>query len=53
VFYANGRFVLVGSSANAPSRQIAVKIGLTMSNSIVTLAEADHGHRCAYTLDTL
>ena len=49
----DGRFFLVCPNANAPSRQIAVKMGLISHNSAVTLAEAEHGHRCTYTLDTL
>lgn len=48
-----GRFYLVCPNANAPSRQIAVKMGLISHNSAVTLAEKDHGHRITYTLDTL
>lgn len=48
-----GRFFLVCPNANAPSRQIAVKMGLFTHNSAVTPAEAAHGHRCTYTLDTL
>ena len=48
-----GRFFLVCPNANAPSRQIAVKMGLITHNSAVTPAEAEHGHRCTYTLDTL
>jgi len=48
-----GRFFLVCPNANAPSRQIAVKMGLITHNSAVTPAEAAHGHRCTYTLDTL
>ena len=48
-----GRLFLVCPNANAPSRQIAVKMGLITHNSAVTPAEADHGHRCTYTLDTL
>ena len=48
-----GRFFLVCPNANAPSRQIAVKMGLISHNAAVTLAEAEHGHRCTYTLDTL
>jgi 2-polyprenyl-3-methyl-5-hydroxy-6-metoxy-1,4-benzoquinol methylase len=50
---ANGRLFLVCPNANAPSRQIAVKMGLISHNSAVTPAEAEHGHRCTYTLDTL
>jgi 2-polyprenyl-3-methyl-5-hydroxy-6-metoxy-1,4-benzoquinol methylase len=49
----NGRFFLVCPNANAPSRQIAVKMGLISHNTAVTLAEAEHGHRITYTLDTL
>jgi 2-polyprenyl-3-methyl-5-hydroxy-6-metoxy-1,4-benzoquinol methylase len=48
-----GRFFLVCPNANAPSRQIAVKMGLITHNSAVTTAEAEHGHRCTYSLDTL
>jgi 2-polyprenyl-3-methyl-5-hydroxy-6-metoxy-1,4-benzoquinol methylase len=48
-----GRFFLVCPNANAPSRQIAVKMGLISHNSAVTPAEAEHGHKCTYTLDTL
>lgn len=49
----DGRFFLVCPNANAPSRQIAVKMGLISHNAAVTPAEAEHGHRCTYTLDTL
>lgn len=49
----DGRLFLVCPNANAPSRQIAVKMGLITHNSAVTPAEAEHGHRCTYTLDTL
>jgi SAM-dependent methyltransferase len=48
-----GRFFLVCPNANAPSRQIAVKMGLISHNAGVTPAEAEHGHRCTYSLDTL
>lgn len=48
-----GRFFLVCPNANAPSRQIAVKMGLITHNAAVTPAEAEHGHQCTYTLDTL
>ena len=40
-------------NANAPSRQIAVKMGLITHNAAVTSAEAEHGHRRTYTLDAL
>ncbi len=49
----NGRFFLVCPNANAPSRQIAVKMGLITHNSAVTPAEKEHGHVITYTLDTL
>jgi 2-polyprenyl-3-methyl-5-hydroxy-6-metoxy-1,4-benzoquinol methylase len=49
----NGRLFLVCPNANAPSRQIAVKMGLILHNTAVTRPEAEHGHRCTYTLDTL
>ena len=49
----NGRFFLVCPNANAPSRQIAVKMGLISNNSAVTPAEKEHGHNITYTLDTL
>ena len=48
-----GRFFLVCPNANAPSRQIAVKMGLISHNTFVTDAERKHGHRITYTLDTL
>ena len=49
----SGRFFLVCPNANAPSRQIAVKMGLISHNSAVTPAEKEHGHNITYTLDTL
>jgi SAM-dependent methyltransferase len=49
----HGRLFLVCPNANAPSRQIAVKMGLITHNAAVTPAEAEHGHRCTYSLDTL
>ncbi len=49
----NGRFFIVCPNANAPSRQIAVKMGLISHNSAVTPAEKEHGHQITYTLDTL
>jgi len=49
----NGKLFVVCPNANAPSRQIAVKMGLITHNSAITLAEAEHGHRITYTLDTL
>lgn len=49
----DGKLFLVCPNANAPSRQIAVKMGLISHNTAVTPAESEHGHRCTYTLDTL
>lgn len=48
-----GRCFLVCPNANAPSRQIAVKMGLITHNAAVTAAEVAHGHRRTYSLDTL
>lgn len=48
-----GRLFLVCPNANAPSRQIAVKMGLISHNSAITPAEKEHGHRITYTIDTL
>ncbi|MBX4951614.1 class I SAM-dependent methyltransferase [Rhizobium binae] len=48
-----GRLFMVCPNANAPSRQIAVKMGLISHNSAITKAEAEHGHRITYSLDTL
>lgn len=48
-----GRLFLVCPNANAPSRQIAVKMGLISHHAAVTPAEAAHGHRRTYALDTL
>lgn len=48
-----GRLFVACPNANAPSRQIAVKMGLISHNTAVTPAEAEHGHHRTYTLDTL
>jgi 2-polyprenyl-3-methyl-5-hydroxy-6-metoxy-1,4-benzoquinol methylase len=48
-----GRLFLVVPNANAPSRQIAVKMGLISHNTAVTEAEFVHGHRQTYAFDTL
>ncbi len=48
-----GRLFLVCPNAHAPSRQIAVRMGLISHNVAVTEAEVEHGHRITYTLDTL
>src|SRR6185295_1371872 len=49
----DGRLLLVCPNANAPSRQIAVKMGLITHNAAITPAEKEHGHRITYSLDTL
>jgi SAM-dependent methyltransferase len=49
----DGRLFLVCPNANAPSRQIAVKMGLISHNTAITDAEKAHGHQITYTLDTL
>jgi 2-polyprenyl-3-methyl-5-hydroxy-6-metoxy-1,4-benzoquinol methylase len=48
-----GRLFLVCPNANAASRQIAVRMGLIPHNAAVTAAEAAHGHRITYSMDTL
>jgi len=48
-----GRLFVVVPNANAPSRQIAVQMGLITHNSAVTDSEQVHGHRVTYSLDTL
>src|SRR5438445_7514951 len=50
---ADGRLFVVCPNANAPSRQIAVAMGLITHNAAVTPEEAAHGHRFTYSLDTL
>jgi 2-polyprenyl-3-methyl-5-hydroxy-6-metoxy-1,4-benzoquinol methylase len=49
----NGNLFIVCPNANAPSRQIAVKMGLITHNSAITKDEKEHGHRITYSLDTL
>jgi 2-polyprenyl-3-methyl-5-hydroxy-6-metoxy-1,4-benzoquinol methylase len=49
----DGRAFVACPNANAPSRQIAVKMGLISHNDAVTPEEAKHGHRRTYSLDTL
>ena len=49
----NGKLFIVCPNANAPSRQIAVKMGLLSHNSAITPAEKEHGHTITYSLDTL
>jgi 2-polyprenyl-3-methyl-5-hydroxy-6-metoxy-1,4-benzoquinol methylase len=48
-----GRLFVVVPNANAPSRQIAVQMGLIPYNSAITDGERAHGHRKTYSLDTL
>lgn len=48
-----GKLFLVVPNADAPSRQIAVKMGLISHNSAVTKSEEKHGHRITYSFDTL
>ena len=49
----DGRLFVVCPNANAPSRQIAVRMGLLSHNTVVSPAEKEHGHRITYTFDTL
>ena len=49
----SGRLFLLVPNANAPSRQIAVRMGLITHNQAVTEVEARNGHRRTYALDTL
>lgn len=49
----DGRLFLVCPNANAPSRQIAVRMNLLSHNAAVSSAENKHGHRITYTFDTL
>lgn len=49
----DGRLFLVCPNANAPSRQIAAKMGLISHNAAVTSSESAHGHKMTYSLDTL
>ena len=48
-----GRLLVACPNAQAPSRQIAVQMGLISHASAVTEAEKAHGHRITYSLDTL
>lgn len=49
----NGKLFIACPNANAPSRQIAVKMGIVSHNTAVTPAEKEHGHTITYTIDTL
>ncbi|CAB3713428.1 class I SAM-dependent methyltransferase [Paraburkholderia rhynchosiae] len=48
-----GRLFVAAPNARAGSRQIAVKMGLIDHPAAVTAAEAAHGHRVTYSIDTL
>lgn len=48
-----GRLFVVVPNADAASRQIAVKMGLIETHNSITAGERAHGHRSAYSLDTL
>lgn len=49
----DGRLFIACPNANAPSRQIAVKMGILSHNAVVTKAESEHGHQITYSMDTL
>jgi 2-polyprenyl-3-methyl-5-hydroxy-6-metoxy-1,4-benzoquinol methylase len=48
-----GRLFVLVPNAQAPSRQIAVKMGLITHNAAVTKAERENGHRNTFSFDTL
>ena len=48
-----GVFIVACPNAYAPSRQIAVHMGLVEHPEAVTPSEEAHGHRITYSLDTL
>ncbi|NDF12337.1 MAG: class I SAM-dependent methyltransferase [Proteobacteria bacterium] len=48
-----GKLFLVVPNAYAPSRQIAVKMGLIKHPEAVTQGEREHGHRITYSMKTL
>jgi 2-polyprenyl-3-methyl-5-hydroxy-6-metoxy-1,4-benzoquinol methylase len=50
---SNGLLFVASPNANAPSRQIAVKMGLIPHNSAITEPEKAHGHTITYSLDVL
>jgi 2-polyprenyl-3-methyl-5-hydroxy-6-metoxy-1,4-benzoquinol methylase len=49
----SGRLFVAAPNAHAGSRQIAVNMGLIDHHAAVTAAEAAHGHRVTYSIDTL
>ncbi len=48
-----GRLYILVPNADAPSRQIAVLMGLIDTNNSVTKSEFEHGHRRTYSFNTL
>jgi 2-polyprenyl-3-methyl-5-hydroxy-6-metoxy-1,4-benzoquinol methylase len=48
-----GRLFIIVPNGNAPSRQIAVKMGLIAHNTALNAVDIKHGHRRVYCLDTL
>lgn len=50
---SDGLFFVLVPNAEAPSRQIAVLMGLIPSNNAITPGEWQHGHRRTYSFDTL
>jgi 2-polyprenyl-3-methyl-5-hydroxy-6-metoxy-1,4-benzoquinol methylase len=48
-----GLLFVASPNANAPSRQIAVKMGLISHNAAITEGELAHGHTITYSLDVL
>mgnify|MGYP000873081025 CR=1 FL=1 len=48
-----GKLYILVPNADAPSRQIAVLMGLIETNNSVTESEYTHGHRRTYSFDTL
>jgi len=48
-----GQFFVLVPNADAPSRQIAVMMGIIDTNNSVTAGEWAHGHRRTYSFDTL
>ena len=49
----DGTFIVACPNAYAPSRQIAVHMGLIKSPEAVTPSEEAHGHRITYSMETL
>jgi SAM-dependent methyltransferase len=49
----SGKLYILVPNADAPSRQIAVHMGIVEYNNAVTVPEWNHGHRRTYSFDTL